>query len=115
MFSMKRVAMSLASLGAVTVGAYLLVFLFGACNTNLSCSASVYFGLPQTEFVAPDISLAVKDTTVAVSPHRGVSFSDINEVVQIVGLYALLIGVFMLIVLELKELKLLKSRRRKSA
>lgn len=76
----------LSGLGALVVSFYSVALLFGSCNTNLACTASVYFGMPQTEIKAPEISMAMRDTTIEVSSGKGITASEIHQAVQTVGL-----------------------------
>jgi hypothetical protein len=116
MFSIKRVGLTLSAVGALIVGGYSAAMLMGSCEANVACSASVYFGVPSTQFNAPNISMSTRDTTVMSVSEGGFSIATFHNVIQITGLYLLLLGVSMVIALELKELKLLsKKSRRKGA
>lgn len=98
----------------VSVHTAAVTFLF--CAESGQCLANVYFGVPNQSTISLETDLGgVSGTTnVVANADAPFVFSDIHALVQAVGLYLLLIGVTVLILLELKELKLLKKRPFKS-
>jgi hypothetical protein len=114
MFSIKRTALMLAGIGAIMVSVHGASVLMGFCAGDINCTASVYFGVPQT-FEVPAVMLSQdmplsSPTMIAGS---SVGIQDVQAIVQVVGVYALLLGVSMILLLELVELKLLRKSLKK--
>ena len=114
MLKMKNVAKLLTGIGALAVSIHTAGMLFVYCSGNIQCAATAQFGI--VEYAGTPLILdsgSVPLTTVAVSETGGtLFFSDMHALVQSVGLYLILIGITLMLILEMKELRLLRSMRR---
>jgi hypothetical protein len=89
--------------------------LFGYCAGDTGCTASVYFGLPTVPTLPPvTIDSSSSLTTTSYVSANVFAMRDIHALVQVTGLYALLLGVTVLILLEVAELRLLQNRPKKA-
>lgn len=114
MFSIKRTALMLAGIGAIMVSVHGASVLMGFCVGDINCTASVYFGVPQT-FEVPTVMISqnVSLSTPIMVSSSSIGLQDVHAIVQVVGVYALLLGVIMILLLELAELKLLRKSLKK--
>jgi len=115
MFKINNVAKLLTGIGAMAVSIHTAGMLFVYCSGNVQCVASVNFGVAEYTGTPLLISGAgnVSGTTASVSDSAGLfSLADVHTLVQTVGLYLILIGISLMLVLELRELRLLRSFQR---
>ena len=89
------------------------VVLFNYCSADTQCTASVYFGLPTTEAALPLMTDSTPETTSNAILSGGLSLRDINDIMQVIGVYALLLGVIAIVILEVVELRFLKKLKGK--
>lgn len=77
------------------------------CSGNTACLGNVYFGIPAYQAIVPVMAtgIAFSSPTAVTETTRGYTFADFHLVVQSVGLYALLVGVLTIVVLQVLELK----------
>jgi len=106
MFKLKNVAKLLIIFGTVTV-VIQVVFLFSVyCENKGACLAGVYFGLPQ--YMTEEVSINMSDMsgmTPAIKNSSYFGWGETQTFIQLVGVYSILVGVFLMLFLEFKKLR----------
>lgn len=106
-FSFKRASQLLAIMGALMVSVHGAGVLFSFCQANSQCLASVYFGVPNSYVPTTSIDMVVSGSSSNVLTEDApvtVAWSDMHGVVQVTGLYALVIGMLLYLLLGLKDM-----------
>ena len=87
--------------------------MFGSCAEKTQCLANVYFGVPEntTIPVMSDLTQVSNSSVAFVLGNTSFSITDMYTVVQVTGLYLILLGIVALIILQLNKLPLLRSSR----
>jgi hypothetical protein len=113
MLKIKNVARLLLGAGAVMVSIHTAGILFMYCAADNQCMANVYFGVPEhnAQPLVSTFNTIPETTTTFVEAGQSTLFSDIHAIVQVTGLYLILIGIVTLLLLEFTELKYLRSSR----
>ena len=109
----KNVAQLLLFMGALMVSVHTAALTAARCTAG-ECMASVYFGIPPhtAELRMPEqYNTGLSTESYVNSP--SVTFADVNVIVQTVGLYALLLGVVLVLMFEIAELQVLRRMYRK--
>lgn len=105
--SFRNIAHGLLTAGVLAIVSATMSGLF-QCSTGGYCNmASIVFGIPSYTFPQPELNTAV--STVAVSETVRLSSVSVGEVSNAVGVYLLVIGVLILVVLEFFELYYLRK------
>jgi hypothetical protein len=107
--TIKNIAHLLVLSAIVMITVHTAAVLTTFCTSNVVCLGSVYFGVPSYQATIPMVAMESGLSTPTVVVTEGVSFADVHLVVEAVGLYALLLGVFLLILLQILELRNLRK------
>lgn len=117
--SLRRIALACVLSGAVMVSVHTVGMLALFCAEGAICLADVHSGLYTLEAPAVTSDFSSPLSTPAISSSQSITFADVHVVVQATGLYLLLVGLAVLLVLEIFELRsmgaLAHYRRRKKA
>jgi hypothetical protein len=113
MFKIKNVAKLLLGTGAVMVSLHTAAVMFGSCAEKTQCLASVYFGVPDntTIPIMTDLTQVSNSSSAFVLGNTTFSITDIYTVVQVTGLYLILLGIVGLIIFQLNKLPAIFARR----
>ena len=113
MFKINNVAKLLVGSGAGMVSLHTAIVMFGSCAEKTQCLASVSFSVPLNATIPVISNLTmVSNSTVAFNIRNTVfSMSDVYTVIQVTGLYVILIGIVALIILQLDKIPFLRSSR----
>jgi len=113
MFKTKNIARLLLVAGAVMVSIHTVGVLFVFCEVGNQCLANIYFGIPENNTIplVSDFSMVSGTTEAIVGFSQSSIFSDIHAVVQVTGLYLILIGIVTLLLLEVKQLRYVRYSR----
>lgn len=109
--TIKNVAHLLVLSAIVMITVHTAAVLTTFCSSNVACLGGVYFGVPSYQATVPMVVIesALSTPTAVTQAGVGVSFADVHLVVEAVGLYALLLGVIVLILLQILELRNLRK------
>lgn len=106
--SLRTIGKTLFIIGALLVAGITAQELLDACQfSSGGCSASVFFGVPEGQLVyegATDRSGTTATQAVAYPSFAG----SILLLLKTLGVYLVFLGVFMLVILELMELRYLR-------
>jgi len=105
MKSMQRIAFGIAIAGAIMVSLHSSAVWLYHCASSSACVATVYFGLSESVSSLPTFSSHVNVAESAPMTIAGTSvlWSDIHQIVFIVGLYALLLGGMLIVLFKIIE------------
>jgi hypothetical protein len=117
MFNIRNVAKLLLVTGAVAVSIHTAMVTFGSCVEKNRCLASVYFGIPEVEPLPLAVDLGEAANSTLSLPNQAAVFTTATlfTVIQITGLYALMIGISGLLLFEFLKLFRLFTRKGKRA
>ena len=113
MLKIKNVAKLLLGSGAIMVSLHTAAVMFGSCAEKTQCLANVYFGVPQNTSipVMSDLTQVSNSSVAFVLGDTSFSITDLYTVVQVTGLYLILLGIVALIIFQLNKFPLLQSSR----
>lgn len=113
MFKIKNVAKLLLGSGAIMVSLHTAAVMFGSCAEKTQCLANVYFGVPEntTIPILSDLTQVSNSSVAFVLGNTSFSITDLYTVVQVTGLYLILLGIVALIIFQLNKLPILRSSR----
>ena len=117
MFKIRNVAKLLLATGAVMVSLHTAVVTFGSCIEKNQCLANVYFGVPESASIPlmADVNESANSTESIVTSTSLFTTEIFFMVMQITGLYAIMIGITGLLLFEIhKLLKLFSRTKRRS-
>lgn len=114
----QRISFGVALLGALMVSVHSASTWLYLCSSGPLCLATVYFGLTDVNAPLPPVALTNETalSTAETSTGTGFIWSEVHRIVFIVGLYALLLGGTIGVLMKVLEVTHLNvfSRRRKS-
>ena len=113
MYKIKNIAKLLLGSGAILVSLHTATVMFGSCAEKTQCLANVYFGVPQNTSIPlmSDLTQVSNSSVAFVLGNTAFSITDLYTVVQVTGLYLILLGIVALIIFQLNKLPFLHTAR----
>lgn len=99
--------------GALMVSLHTATVMFGSCAEKTQCLANVYFGIPANTTIPVMSNLTQVSNSSEAFVLGGTTFSvaDMYTVLQVTGLYLILLGIVALIIFQLNKLPFLRPQQ----